>query len=566
MVTISKTDQPTPPWVDGLTIGQALRQTAGRHPQRDALVFCDQGVRMTWSEFDDAVDRVARGLLALGLVPGDHFGVWATNVPGWVLLQFATARIGVVLVNINPAYRTGELKYALRQSDVRGLALVDAFKTSNYFGMLNEACLELATANPGELRSEAFPKLQWVVSLRGAAPSGILSWEELLDRSDNVPPDRLEEVAAALHPEQAISIQYTSGTTGNPKGAMLSHRNILINAFYAGDCQRLQCTDRICLPVPLYHCFGCVLGTLCSMVHGAAMVFPAECFQPGATLAAIESERCTAVYGVPTMFIAMLEHEDYPRRDLSSLRTGIMAGSPCPIELMKRISEEMGAREITIGYGQTEASPLITQTRTDDPMELRVGTVGRPLPGVEAKIVDVETGEDLGDRQQGEFCGRGHGVMIGYYNMPEKTVEAIDADGWLHTGDLALREPNGYYRITGRLRDMIIRGGENIYPREIEERLYEHPAIMEVQVVGVPDRRLGEEVLAWVKFKSGCQATEEELRDFCRQSLAHFKAPRYWKFVDSFPTTVTGKIQKFKIREQAIEELGLQDVAKIETA
>ncbi len=367
-------------------------------------------------------------------------------------------------------------------------------------------------------------------------------------------------------PHDAINIQYTSGTTGNPKGAMLSHRNILLNAFYAGECQRLDHTDRICLPVPLYHCFGCVLGTLCCVVHGSAMVFPAEGFQPGATLAAIEQERCTAVYGVPTMFIAKLEHEDYPRRDLSSLRTGIMAGSPCPIETMKRVTQEMGAREITIGYGQTEASPLITQTRTDDPIELRVGTVGRPLPGVEAKIVDVETGEDLGDGQPGEFCGRGHGVMIGYYNMPEKTAEVIDADGWLHTGDLALREPNGYYRITGRLRDMIIRGGENIYPREIEERLYEHPAVVEVQVVGVPDRRLGEEVLAWVKLKSGAQATEDELREFCRQSLAHFKAPRYWKFVDSFPTTVTGKIQKFKIREQAIEELGLQDVAKIETA
>ncbi len=566
MATLKAPHSPAVPWVDGLTIGQALRETAGRHPQGDALDFCNPPVKMTWGEFDAAVDRVSRALLALGFGPGDHFGVWATNVPEWVLLQFATARIGVVLVNINPAYRTGELKYALRQSDVRGLALVDAFKTSNYFGMLHEASPDLAAATPGELRSETFPKLQWVVSLRGERLPGALTWDELLARADDVPHSRLDEVAAGLSPRDPINIQYTSGTTGCPKGAMLSHRNILLNAFYAGENQRLNHTDRVCLPVPLYHCFGCVLGTLCCVAHGAAMVFPAEGFQPGATLAAIEQERCTAVYGVPTMFIAMFEHEDYSRRDLSSLRTGIMAGSPCPIETMKRVTQEMGAREITIGYGQTEASPLITQTRTDDPIELRVGTVGRPLPGFEAKIVDVETGKDLGDGQPGEFCGRGHGVMIGYYNMPDKTAEVIDADGWLHTGDLGLRESNGYYRITGRLRDMIIRGGENIYPREVEERLYQHPAVVEVQVVGIPDRRLGEEVLAWVKLKNGHQATESELRDFCRESLAHFKTPRYWKFVDSFPTTVTGKIQKYKIREQAIEELGLQDVAKIETA
>jgi fatty-acyl-CoA synthase len=432
--------------------------------------------------------------------------------------------------------------------------------------MFREACPELADAAPGNLQSDTFPKLQFVLSLRGASQRGMLSWSELIARAERVSQERLAEVASSLHPLEPINIQYTSGTTGRPKGAMLSHRNILLNAFYAGQFQRLDHTDRICLPVPLYHCFGCVLGTLCCVVHGSAMVFPAECFQPAATLAAIEQERCTATYGVPTMFIAMMEHEDYSRRDLSSLRTGIMAGSPCPIETMKRVTQEMGAREITIGYGQTEASPLITQTRTDDPIELRVGTVGRPLPGVEAKIVDVETGDELGDGQPGELCGRGHGVMIGYYNMPDRTAEVIDADGWLHTGDLGLREPNGYYRITGRLRDLIIRGGENIYPREVEERLYQHPAVADVQVVGIPDRRLGEDVLAWVQLKSGHQVTEDALREFCRQKLAHFKVPRHWKFVDSFPTTVTGKIQKYKIREQAIEELGLQDVAKIETA
>jgi fatty-acyl-CoA synthase len=566
MATSEATNQKMAAWVDGLTIGQVLKETARRYPQRDAIVFCNPPMRLTWAEFDAAVDRVSRALLALGFEPGDHFGVWATNVPEWILLQFATARIGVVLVNINPAYRTGELKYALGQSDVRGLALVDAFRSSDYFAMINEACPGLAASAPGKLRSEACPKLQWVISLRGESPPGALSWSQLLASADGVPQDRLDKIAATLHPHEPINIQYTSGTTGCPKGAMLSHRNILLNGFYAGECQKLDQTDRICLPVPLYHCFGCVLGTLCAVVHGSAMVFPAECFEPGATLTAIEQERCTAIYGVPTMFIAMLEHEEYSTKNLSSLRTGIMAGAPCPIELMKRVTQEMGAREITIGYGQTEASPLITQTRTDDPIELRVGTVGRPIPGFEAKVVDVETGEDLGDGQKGEFCGRGHGVMIGYYNMPDKTAEAIDSDGWLHTGDLGLRQPNGYYRITGRLRDMIIRGGENVYPREIEERLYEHPAVMEVQVVGVPDRRLGEELLAWVKLKGGHHATEDELRDFCRQSLAHFKAPRYWKFVDSFPTTVTGKIQKYKIREQAIEELSLQDIANIETA
>ena len=333
-----------------------------------------------------------------------------------------------------------------------------------------------------------------------------------------------------------------------------------------GSASGLTHDDRICLPVPLYHCFGCVLGTLCSLVHGAAAIFPAEHFDPGATLKAIEDERCTALYGVPTMFIAQLEHAEYSQRNLSSLRTGIMAGSPCPVELMKRVTQEMGIREITIGYGQTEASPLITQTRTDDPIELRVGTIGRPITGLDAKIVDAETGADLGDNQPGELCGRGHCVMIGYYKQPEKTAEAIDADGWLHTGDLALRMPNGYYRITGRLRDLIIRGGENIYPREVEERLFQHPAVEDVQVVGVPDRKLGEEVLAWVKIRQGQSATEQELRDFCRAALAHFKAPHYWKFVSAFPTTVTGKIQKFKIREQAIEDLGLRDVSKIETA
>jgi fatty-acyl-CoA synthase len=586
------------PWVDGLTIGQVLRETARRFPERDACVNCQPGLQSTWAEFDRQVDDVARALFALGFEKGDHFGVWATNCPEWVLLQFATARIGVVLVTINPSYRTYELKYALQQSEVRGLALIDGFKSTDYVAAVNEVCPELPSSAPGELRSAATPRLQWIISLRqknvgrtggpsdvqstkgvgapdgrttspsyeASAPAGTLAWQDFLARRDAVTPARLAEREAQLLASDPINIQYTSGTTGRPKGAMLSHRNILVNAYYAGLNQRMDHRDRLCIPVPLYHCFGCVLGTLCCIVHGSTMVFPAESFDPAATLRAIESERCTAIYGVPTMFIAQLEHADYPQRNLTSLRTGIMAGSPCPIELMKRVTTSMGARELTIGYGLTEASPLITQTRTDDPLELRVGTVGTALPGVEVKIVDPATRQALSDGRPGELCCRGHCNMLGYYNLPEKTAESIDVDGWLHTGDLAVREPNGYFRITGRIKDMIIRGGENVYPREVEERLYQHPAIQDVQVVGVPDRKYGEEILACIKLRDGQTLTEEEVRQFCRAELARFKTPKYVQFVDQFPTTVTGKIQKYRIREQAIKDLNLEDAARIETA
>jgi fatty-acyl-CoA synthase len=554
------------PWVDGQTIGQVLRVTAARFADRNAISFPRAGFHCTWAEFDAEVDRFARSLLALGLKRGDHFGVWSMNWPEWIVLQFATARIGVVLVTINPAYRPAELVYALAQSDVRGLALVEQFKTSNFCQMLREVCPEHQQYEPGKLMSDKFPKLKWVICMRGGAHAGMMSWKELAAAGESISSGELTRVEQKPQPGDPINLQYTSGTTGSPKGALLTHRNLLLNAFYAGQRQHLTEKDSICIPVPLYHCFGCVLGTLCAVTHGAAMVFPNECFLPEATLEAIESQGCTAVYGVPTMFIAELEHPTYAIRDLSSLRTGIMAGSPCPIELMKRVTRDMGAREITIGYGQTEAAPLITTTAADDPLEMRVGTVGRPLPGVEVKIVEPQTGETLPDGQSGELCSRGHNVMVGYYNMPEATAAAIDADGWLHTGDIALRQPDGYLRITGRLKDMIIRGGENIAPREIEELLYRHPKVEDVQVVGVPDRKFGEEVAAWIKLHEGATATEDELRDFCRAHLAHFKTPRYIKFVDSFPTTVTGKIQKFKIREQAIVDLGLQDVAAIETA
>lgn len=559
------------PWLDGWTIGQVLRETARRYPHQDAMVFCDPSLRWSWAELDRSVDQIARSLLAIGLTRGDHFGVWATNVPEWVLIQFATARIGVVLVTINPSYRANELAFAMRQAELRSLAVIDKFKSTDYIATLQEAVPELANAcrdshGRPQFRSQNFEHLQSVIVLRGQAPTGTVPWRELLDLADQVSESQLRAAEERLQCNDAINIQYTSGTTGVPKGATLSHRNILLNAYYAGVGQLFSSVDRLCIPVPLYHCFGCVLGTLCSMVHGTTMVFPSESFQAGACLSAIENERCTAIYGVPTMFIAMLEHPEYQKRNLKSLRTGIMAGSPCPIELMKRVTHEMGASQMTIGYGQTEASPLITQTHAEDALELRVGTVGRALPGVEVKIVDPESGRELGELQPGELCSRGHNVMLGYFNMPDKTTESIDANGWLHTGDLAMREHNGYFRITGRLRDLIIRGGENIFPREIEELLYEHPAVGDIQVIGVPDRKFGEEVMAWVRLRTGQSTTEDELKSFCKTRLAHFKVPRYWKFVDQFPVTVTGKIQKFKMREISIQELGLQDAANIETA
>ncbi len=559
-------DATATPWVDGKTVGQVLRDTARRYADQDAIVFSSIGWRRNWSELDCEVDRVARALLALGFQRGDHFGVWSTNVPEWVLLQFATARIGVVLVTINPSYRPSELAFVMQQAEIKGLALIDQFKTTDYFASLQTAIPSLADCEPGQLVCDDFPYLKAIIALRGKAIAGSLGWDDFVATSEKVPTQRLSELENEIDANDPINIQFTSGTTGKPKGATLSHRNILLNAYYAGHGQSLTSMDRLCIPVPLYHCFGCVLGTLCSIVHGTTMVFPSETFHAASTLHALEIEACTAVYGVPTMFIAMLEHPEYSARSLKALRTGIMAGSPCPIELMKRVTSEMGAHQMTIGYGQTEASPLITQTRVDDSLDLRVGTVGRSLPGVEVKIVDPLNGEALPFMQAGELCCRGHNVMQGYFRLEEKTTAAIDKDGWLHTGDLALEEPNHYFRITGRLKDLVIRGGENVFPREIEELLYEHPAIKDVQVIGVPDRKFGEEVMAWVCLRDSQKATEEELKAFCKERLAYFKVPHYWKFVEAFPTTVTGKIQKFRMREISIEELGLQDVAKIEMA
>lgn len=561
-----------PPWVEGLTIGEMLRETAKRFGDREAVVFPkitpketpraetgpDECYRLTFRELDDRVDEVALALLGLGIKQGDHVAVWATNWPRWVLLQFATARIGAVLVTINPAYRKAELAYVLKQSDARVLFLVDEFRRSNFFGILNEAIPQLAQSNADALQLADFPKLDRIIAMKGSATKGLMNWHEFMALAKGVTKAELETREAQLKAGDAINIQYTSGTTGFPKGAMLTHRNLLLNAFYIGACQDFSEQDRVCVPVPFYHCFGCVLGVLAAAVYGAAMIVPAEYFDPLATLDAIEQERATSIYGVPTMFIAQLEHPTFAGRDLASLRTGIMAGSPCPIEVMKRVVSDMGAKEVTIAYGQTEASPVITQTRTDDPLHLRVQTVGRPIPNIEVKLVDPETGNTLGDNVQGELCTRGHVVMLGYYNNPEGTTSAIDADGWLHTGDLALRQSDGYYRITGRIRDMICRGGENIYPREIEEFLYTHPAVQDVAIVGVPDPKYVEEVAAWIRVKEGAQVTEDEIRQYCKANLAHYKVPKYVRFVTEFPQTVTGKIQKFRIRELMIEELDLK--------
>ena len=557
------TSNSEPPWVDGLTFGAVLERTVERFADRDALVFPGCDYRLNYGQLANEVERAARGLLALGIQPGEHVALWATNVPEWVILQFATARIGAVLVTVNPAYRPFELQRVLKQSDAVAMFLVERFKESNYFEMLAEVCPELAETDDsdidGDIDSTAYPKLRRVVALADEAPAGAITWAEMCRRGETVDPAAVDAIAATLNASDPINIQYTSGTTGFPKAAMLSHRNLLLNAYYIGEAQRMSEIDRICIPVPFYHCFGCVLGTLCAVVYGAAMVVPAESFNPRDTLAAIERERATVTYGVPTMFIAQLEDESFDARDLSSLRTGIMAGSPCPVEIMRQVIDRMGAREMTIAYGLTEASPVVTQTRTDDPLELRVETVGRELPGVEVKIIDPETGETLGDDEQGELCTRGHVVMLCYYNNEEATAAAIDSDGWLHSGDLAVRRPDGYYRITGRIKDMVIRGGENIYPREIEEFLFTHPAIEQAAVLGVPDPKYGEQLCAWVKLKTGESLDANDLRQFCRENLAHFKVPHYVEFVETFPQTVTGKIQKFKIREEMIERHELQE-------
>ncbi len=555
------------------TIGDMLDRQVERFSDRDALVHFETGARYTYTEFREEVDRAARGLMALGIQRGHHVGIWATNYSEWVLTQFATAKIGAVMVNVNPAYRTHELAYVLEQSEANALVLIGRFRNSDYVAMLSEVVPELKDSHPGELSSSRFPYLQNVIYIppqgEGAdsgTPAGMWSWDEMVARHSEFSPAQLAARQADCRPDDPINIQYTSGTTGNPKGAMLTHHNLVANAVYVGDAIELTEIDRLCIPVPFYHCFGCVMGNLGCITHGSAIIIPAEHFDPLKTLQALERERCTALYGVPTMFIAQLGHADFDSLDVSSLRTGIMAGSPCPIEVMRQVIDKMGADQITIAYGQTEASPVITQTLTTDSIERRVSTVGKVLPGVEARVVDPETNQEVGTGVQGELQTRSSMVMRGYYNMPEASASAIDEEGWLHTGDLATVDEDGYYKITGRLKDMIIRGGENVYPREVEEFLYTHPKISDVQVIGVPDERFVEEVMAWVMLKPGESADAEEIREFCRGKIAHYKIPRYVKVTTEFPMTVTGKIQKFRMREMAVEELGLEAASKIETA
>ena len=547
-------NHPTP-WVDGLTIGAMLRAVAERAPEQPGMIFPSHSYRVTYGELDRRVDEVARGLLALDIAHGDRVAVWSTNRPEWVLLQLGAARIGAVLVTVNPAFHEEELLYVLQQSGSKALFLTDRFKSTDYFATAMAAVPALSRAAPGQLSDSLATDLRWVVAFPDAHPECMLGWNAMVGLGADVAADALRRCEQALDPSDPINLQYTSGTTGFPKGALLSHRNLLYNGWYVGAAQSFTAADRICSPVPLYHCFGCVIGVVGAITHGATLLVPAEYLDPVKTLDCMESERATAIYGVPTMFIAELEHPSYSNRDLSSLRTGVMAGAPCPVELMRRVLDDMGASEMTIAYGLTETSPVATQTLPDDAIEKRVETVGIPFPGVEVRVVDPASGEPCVDGVAGEICIRGHNVMLGYYNMPEATAETIDSAGWLHSGDLGMRDPDGYLRITGRIKDMLIRGGENIYPREVEEVLYQHPSVEQAEVIGVPDERLGEEVCAWVKPLAGTAASADELRDFCKTKLAYCKVPRYVIFTDDFPTTVSGKVQKFKLRELASDRL-----------
>jgi fatty-acyl-CoA synthase len=529
----------------GETIGHNLERSAARVPDGDALVSCHQRVRLTYAEFNTAVDRLAGGMLGAGLRKGDRVGVWGPNRAEWTLTQYATAKLGVILVNINPAYRASELEYALGQSGCRWLIAAPGVKGSDFVAMVEQVRGSL----PALERTVFFETPEWEQLSEGGASA-----------------EEVRAVMDELDFDEPINVQYTSGTTGFPKGATLSHHNILNNAHFIAGLLRYTERDRVCVPVPLYHCFGMVLGNLACTTRGACIVYPQETFEPEATLRACDQERCTSLYGVPTMFIAELGHPDFGRFDLRALRTGIMAGSPCPVEVMKRVESEMGIEQISIAFGQTETSPVSTFVRVEDTLEHRCATVGQVMPHTEIKITDPATGAVQQRGEPGEFCARGYLVMRGYWEDPERTAESIDECGWMHSGDLATMDEEGYVRIVGRIKDMVIRGGENVYPREIEEFLYTHPQIADVQVIGVPDERYGEELMAWVVLRPGGTLSEEELREYCRGQIAHFKIPRYVKVVDSFPMTVTGKVQKFKMREQAIEELGLEKAAAVATA
>ena len=544
------------------TIGDFFADMVARDPDREALVSVHQGRRYTYAQLQSEARRLASALLQQGLAPGDRVGIWSHNNAEWVLMQLATAQAGLVLVNINPAYRTSELEYALNKVGCKLLVTMARFKTSDYLGMLRELAPEWQHQQPGQLGAVKLPHLNTVVWIdqagQGADEPGLMRFTDLGARGDPEDP-RLAEVAGTLKATDPINIQFTSGTTGFPKGATLTHRNILNNGFFIGECMKLTPEDRLCIPVPLYHCFGMVLGNLACVTHGATIVYPNDGFDPLTVLQTVQDERCTGLHGVPTMFIAELDHPRFAEFDLSTLRTGIMAGSPCPTEVMKRVVEQMHLREITIAYGMTETSPVSCQSSTETPLDKRVSTVGQVQPHLEIRIIDPDTGATVSIGERGEFCTRGYSVMHGYWGDAAKTREAIDADGWMHTGDLATMDAEGYVNIVGRIKDMVIRGGENIYPREIEEFLYRHPMVQDVQVVGVPDQKYGEELCAWIIAKPGTSPTEDDIRAFCRGQIAHYKVPRYIRFVTSFPMTVTGKIQKFKIRDEMKDHLGLSE-------
>src|SRR5262245_9983562 len=550
----------------GETIGASLDRIATEFGDRDALISHHQQLRYTYSQLLEQVDRAARALLALGVARRDRVGIWSGNVAEWVITQYAAAKVGAILVNINPAYRLRELEYALNQSKISVLVTARTFRRTDYVEMLVALAPELKTSRGGSSVAANLPALRHVIYLGEDAAPGGMSWPDFLQRGEQLPLSDLQAIGDLLQFDDPVNIQYTSGTTGSPKGATLSHHNILNNGFFVGEALRYTADDRVCLPVPFYHCFGCVMGNLAALTHASAVVVPAESFDAEATLQAIAAHRCTSIYGVPTMFIGMLAHPSFGSVELESLRTGIMAGAPCPIEVMRQVIDRMHVREVTICYGMTETSPVSFQSAVDDPIDARVSTVGRIHPHLECKIVSPDTEAVVPRGAPGELCTRGYAVMLGYWDNDEATAAAIDAAGWMHSGDLALMRDDGYVNIVGRIKDMIIRGGENVYPREIEEFLYTHPKVSEVQVIGVPDLKYGEEICAWVRLSEGQGATEEEIREFCRGQIATYKIPRYIRFTTEFPTTVTGKIQKYRMREISIAELGLGAADAVRTA